>query len=145
MILLRKLSEFGAPKDDFKIIYVSYIRSILEQSAVVWHFSLTEENKQDLERVQKTYVKIILKERYKDYNSALDILDLEDLNTRRDRLCQKFAKQSAKNGTLNFEINNKLHNIKTRNAGNFKISFCHTERSKKSSIPQMQRMLNRTS
>ena len=30
------------------------IRSILEQSAVVWHFSLSEENKQDFERVQKT-------------------------------------------------------------------------------------------
>ena len=93
---------------------------------------------------KKTSVKIILKGRYKDYNSALDILDLEDLNTRRDRLCQKFAKQSAKNGTLNFEINNKLHNMKTRNEDKFKISFCHTERSKKSSVPQMLRMLNRT-
>ena len=96
-------------------MYNTLKKNILEQSAVVWHFSLTGENKQDLERVQKTSLKIILKGRYKDYNSALDILDLEDLNTRRDRLCQKFAKQSARNGTLNFEINNKLHNMKTRN------------------------------
>ena len=144
MLLLRKLSEFGAPKDDLKTIYVSYIRSILEQSAVVWHFSLTEENKQDLERVQKTCLKIILKGRYRDYNSSLDLLDLEDLNTRREKLCQKFAQQSAKNATLNFETNNKLHNMETRNEDKFKISFCHTERLKKSSIPQMQRMLNRT-
>ena len=86
MLLLRKLSEYGAPKDDLKTIYVSYIRSILEQSAVVWHFSLTEENKQDLERVQKTCLKIILKGKYQDYNSSLDILDLEDLNTRREKL-----------------------------------------------------------
>ena len=143
MILLRKLSEFGAPKDDLKTIYVSYIRSILVQSAVVWHFSLTEENKQDLERVQKTSLKIILKGRYSDYNNALDILDLEDLNTRREKLCKKFATQSAKNSTLNFEANDKLYNINTTNQDKFKISFCHTERLKKSSIPQMQRMLNR--
>ena len=75
MLLLRKLSEFVAPKDDLKTIYGSYIRSILEQSAVVWHFRLTEENKQDLERVQKTCLKIILKGRYIDYNSSLDLLD----------------------------------------------------------------------
>ena len=40
-------------------------------------------------------------------------------------------KQSAKNGSSNFEINNKLHNMKTRNEDKLKISFCHTERSKK--------------
>ena len=53
MVLLRKLSEFGAPREDLKTIYISYIRSVLEQSAAVWHFSLTEQNKQDLERVKK--------------------------------------------------------------------------------------------
>ena len=60
MILLRKLSEFGAPIEDLKTIYISYIRSVLEQNAVVWHFALTEQNKQDLERVQKSFCKIIL-------------------------------------------------------------------------------------
>ena len=34
MQLLHKLSEFGAPSDDIKYIYVWYIRSILEQNAV---------------------------------------------------------------------------------------------------------------
>ena len=35
MVLLRKLSEFGAPREDMKTIYIAYIRSILEQSCVV--------------------------------------------------------------------------------------------------------------
>ena len=70
-------------------------------------------------------------------------LPLEDLNTRREKLCQKLATQSAKNATLNFETNDKLYNMNTRNHDKFKITFCHTERLKKSSIPQMQRMLNR--
>ena len=74
---------------------------ILGQSAVVGHFSLTEENKHDHERVQKSSVKIILKERYKDYSSSLDRLDLGDLNTRKEKNCQNLAQQRAKNVTLN--------------------------------------------
>ena len=59
MVLLRKLSEFGAPREDLKTIYIAYIRSILEQSAVVWHKSLTLENQEDLTRVQKSSCRII--------------------------------------------------------------------------------------
>ena len=44
MMLLQKLSEFGAPREDMKTIYIAYIRSILAQSCVVWHTSLTEKN-----------------------------------------------------------------------------------------------------
>ena len=50
MVLLRKLAEFGAPVNDLKTIYISYIRSALEQSAVVWHSSHTEEIISDLSR-----------------------------------------------------------------------------------------------
>ena len=77
MILLRKLSEFDAPKADLKTIYNSYIRSVLEQSAVVWHTSLTEANKQDTEKVQKTSTKIMLKNKYITYNKSLEVLSLE--------------------------------------------------------------------
>ena len=60
MQLLRKVSKFTVSKDERKHIYVLYIRSILEQSCVVWHSSLTQENSEDLERVQKAAVRIIL-------------------------------------------------------------------------------------
>ena len=60
MQLLRKVSKFTVSKDERKHIYVQYIRSILEQSCVVWHSSLTQENSEDLERVQKAAVRIIL-------------------------------------------------------------------------------------
>ena len=53
MRLLHKMSEFGAPSEDLKSIYIAYIRSILEQSVVVWHASLTAQNIEDLERIQK--------------------------------------------------------------------------------------------
>ena len=47
MQLLRKVASFGASIDDLKNIYFLYVRSQLEQSAVVWHSSLTEENPED--------------------------------------------------------------------------------------------------
>ena len=53
MELLRKVAEFTNSIEDKRDIYMLYIRSILEQSCVVWHSSLTEENVLDLERVQK--------------------------------------------------------------------------------------------
>ena len=64
-------------------IYIAYIRSVLEQSAVVWHSSLTHENICDLERVQKNALRIILKEGYTEYTEALEKLELEDLESRR--------------------------------------------------------------
>ena len=56
MRLLHKMSEFGAPTDDLKNIYIAYIRSILEQSAVVWHASLTAQNIEDFDRIQKMHL-----------------------------------------------------------------------------------------
>ena len=96
MVLLRKLSDFGAPKEDLKTIYISYIRSVLEQNAVVWHFSLTEENREDLERVQKSACKIMFKNKYENYQKSLEKLDIEDLNQRRISLCKVFARKSQK-------------------------------------------------
>ena len=59
MELLRRIASFGASIEDLRIIYFLFIRSHLEQSATVWHSCLTLENSNDLERVQKSAVKII--------------------------------------------------------------------------------------
>ena len=61
-------------------------RSQLEQSSVVWHSSLTEQQKNDLERVQKSALKIILGPKYESYKKALETLDLEPLDQRRGYL-----------------------------------------------------------
>ena len=60
MELLRKVAGFTTSIEEKKNIYMLYIRSILEQSSVVWHSSLTQDNSDDLERVQKAAGKIIL-------------------------------------------------------------------------------------
>ena len=97
MQLLRKVASFGTPSEDLVNIYVLFIRSLLEQSAVVWHSSLTQENKEDLERIQKSALKVILGEKYVGYKKSLKKLDLETLNDRREQLCLNFAKSCMKN------------------------------------------------
>ena len=96
MQLLRKVASFGLDEEELKNIYFLFIRSVLEQSATVWHSSLTEDNKSDLERVQKSAVRIILGEKYKGYRNALIKLEIETLDERRE-LCLKFARKTTKN------------------------------------------------
>ena len=58
--LLRKVASFGVPEDELTNVYILFIRSLLEESAMVWHSRLTKENIDDLERVQKSAMRIIL-------------------------------------------------------------------------------------
>ena len=96
MQLLHKMSAFGASIDEMKDIYIKFIRSILEFSCVVWGNSLTKENIDDLERIQKTAVKIILKERYKTYRCSLNLLNIQTLVERRKLLSLSFGKSCLK-------------------------------------------------
>ena len=100
MELLRRVASFGTPVDDLKTIYILFIRSILEQSATLWNSNLTEENISDLERVQKSAIKVILQENYNGYYNGLAQLGLEDLKSRREQLCLEFAKKCTKNKKL---------------------------------------------
>ena len=111
MELLRRVASFGTSIEDLKIIYFLFVRSQLEQSAVVWHSSLTDENRNDLERVQKSAVKIILGERYRNYENGLDVLGIESLEERRNDLCKRFATKCLKNEKASkmFPINKKKH------------------------------------
>ena len=70
-------------------MYILFIGNLLKQSAVVWHSSLTEE-----ERIQKTACKIILWDKFKDYEQALLQLDLDNLHDRRTLLCLNLARKS---------------------------------------------------
>ena len=111
MELQSKVSSFRTDYEELKNIYILYVRSILEQSATVWHSSLTEENKNDLEGVQKTALKVILGVKYKSYENALRILDIETLNDRRIDLCLNFARKSSKHPKMNhmFPLADKPH------------------------------------
>ena len=65
----------------------------MEFSCELWHSSLSKTNETDIERVQKSALKVILKNKYQDYESALKLLDMESIKERRSKLCLKFAKK----------------------------------------------------
>lgn len=144
MELLRRMSPFGASQEQLTNIYKIFIRSILEQSSNVWHSSLTQENINDLERVQKNCMKLILKNNYTDYDQALARLELSPLQERRQDLLKSFTYKCLKNEKMQqyFIPNEKTHNMKTRTQNKFKVFHSRTERLKKSSIIAMQNIAN---
>ena len=97
MTILHKIGKFSLPIKDLVIIYILYIRSVLEQSAVVWNSSITKEEQLDIERVQKCALRVILKEDYTSYEHSLKLCNLDTLKTRRNNLSLSFAIKCTKN------------------------------------------------
>ena len=93
MIILRKLYEFNIPQEDLVLIYCSYIRSVLELNSNVWFSSITNEERENLEQIQKIACKITLKEKYVNYVEALETLNLKSLSDRRQMLALRFEQK----------------------------------------------------
>ena len=89
--LLTKLKYVGVSIDDLLDIYILMIRSLTEYCSVAFHSSLTVGQATDLERIQKTCLKVILGENYIDYQSALEMTGLLSLHDRREDRNLKFA------------------------------------------------------
>ena len=111
---------------------------------MLWHFGLTEKNKNDLERVQKSALRIILGKRYTSYSDALNVLDIETLDDRRKSLCFKVAKKCLEVKKLKKMFPRKLtmHDMPKRDFEYYKVNRTLTKRYLNSAVPQMQRILN---
>ena len=118
----------------------------MEQSCVVWNSSITVENSDDLERVQKAAVRIIVGQNYTNYENALMKADLEPLKIRRDELCKTFAEKSLESEheptQKMFTLNRKKHHMGVRDSERFGVNYAYPTRFQKSSNPFMQRLLN---
>ena len=140
--LLREVASFGTDVRMMKLIYIQIIRVILEGSCQVWHGSLTKKNRRDLERCQKMAMKIILPTQ--SYKTALQTLDLETLEERREKLTAKFSNFAKNHDKLKsvFRLNMKSHKMNTRNKQTFLMN-ANTDRFMNSPIMKMQRLLNK--
>ena len=108
----------------------------------VWNPSLTVENKGDIERIQKTALKILLGESYENYDKALENTMLKSLEERREDLCLAFALQCTKNeqhkNLFKLSDNSFLHH-----PPKFQPPFSLNARYRKSPIPYLTDLLNR--
>ena len=106
--------------------------------------SLTQENKDNLERTQKGFAKLVLGSKYQDYSSAHLRLNLVTLSERRTELIAKFAKSSIDNKKLDklFILKKPNQHMTMRKPEKYRVTKTNTERFRNSSIPFMQRLLN---
>ena len=102
-------------------------------------------DRQDLERVQKAAVKVILGKDYVNYEEALSELKLESLNARRETMALKFVKNSLENKNFSklFPVKEVKHGMKSRQSEKYVVKFSNTNRHKVSAVPYLQGLLNR--
>ena len=143
--MLHIAAKFTRNREHLMQIYKTFIRSNLEFSSNVWHSSLTKENRQDLERVQKAALKVILKSDYKDYEEALRLTGLQSLDKRREMIGLRFAKNSLKDVNFSklFPLKKTNHVMNVRKPLKYQLNKANTERYKKSTIPYLQGLLNK--
>ena len=145
MTILRNLYTFNVSDEDLVKIYILFIRSVVEQSCVVWASSITKEEEYSLERTQKCALRIIFKGRYQTYTHALKLSKLSTLSARRSQLQYNFAVKCTRNDkTKDMFPLNPSQSI-TRNPEKYLVPFAHTDRLAKSAILSMARQLNEKS
>ena len=94
-------------------------------SSVSFHSSLTVEQSNKKERLQKTCLKVILSEMHVDYEAALEMTGLDTLYDRRVDRCLKFSLKTIKherNQKL-FPLNSNLGSISTRHSESLKSTL----------------------
>ena len=88
---------------------------------------------------------IILKDRYKNYKNALNVMKMDSLEVRRENLCLKFAKVCVRNEKLSDILprNFKNHLMEKRKREVIYVKKAKTEKLKKSAVVNMQKLLNK--
>ena len=142
MMILKKLYSFNVPTENMVNIYVLYIRSVVEQSSVVWSSLITQGQEYELERVQKVALRIIFNGNYESYDDALNWSGLKTLKERRKDLSLTFAKKCTNHKETKNMFPLKIGNLKTRKNYVYGVTPARTTRLAKSAIPSMQRQLN---
>ena len=144
MEILRQMSKFTNSVKDKVQIYKAYIRSVIEQSSVVWGQAIAQKNKSELERVQKVAVSLMTNSK-DPYKVKLKQLNLETLQARRDKLSLRFSENCVKNPRTKtmFKENKKEHKMKLRRKEKFFITPVRTVGLQKSAKPTMARHMNK--
>ena len=93
LYMLTKLKYAGVSLEDLLDIYILFVRSVTEYCDVAFHSSLTVEQSEKLEQIQKICLKVILGDMYVSYSSALEMTGLKPLSERRQHRCLDFARK----------------------------------------------------
>ena len=140
--MITKLKYAGVSLDDLIEIYSLFIRSTAEYCSVVFHSSLTVEQTDKIEIIQKVCLKVILGDQYISYYSDLQLCGLKTLSERRQDRCLNFAKKCIKHPKnqrlfpLRKYETGQAHFI--RNSEPFEVNFASGSKYQNSAIPYCQ-------
>ena len=95
--MVKRLKGMGASEQVLIDIYQKHVRSVLELAVAVWHGAISQDERNEIERVQKATHHIVLGDQYLSYRSALKHTGMDTLEARTSKLCLKFAKKAEKN------------------------------------------------
>ena len=102
---------------------------------------LTNQQTNDIKRIQKLAMQIILQDGYINYQSACRLFSTETLAERRLKLCSKFAYKNMKSENTLFTSVTTTANTRQK-ANNVREFKCHTGRFLNSSLPFLAKLLN---
>ena len=94
--MLRRMHKLPFSIHQMFDFYIKEIRSIVELAVPVWHPGLTGKQTNEIERIQKLAMRIILQDNYTNYQNACNIFMTQTLKLRREKLCLNFARKNIK-------------------------------------------------
>ena len=107
-------------------------------------FFLNQKQKNKLENIQKTCLKVIYGEDYFEYDSALVKSGLEKLSDRRLKRCLDFSLKCLNNSKMQKMFpRNPNFSERVRHSEPFFVKFASTNTYRKSAIPFCHRLLNK--
>ena len=121
MSMPTKLKYVGVRFEDLIYIYILYIRSLTEYCSVSFHSSLTVEQSNKIERIQKTCQKVILLIMKQPQKLQVQTLCMTGEWTRTGAFSLKSIKQE-RNQKL-FPLNSNLGSISTRHSESLKSTL----------------------
>lgn len=143
LYIIRSLRQGGVPVQDLLTIYFALIGSVLEYCCVVWHHALPLYLADELERVQKRALRIILPGY--SYKEALARFGCSRLDERREQLYLNTMRSIEKEVPLSKYVpltRACTNDYELRNSNTLTTIKCRTERYRCSFFPRTVVLLN---
>ena len=134
---LRRLKRLGASTNVLLDLYEKQVRSIIEYASPVWGSMLSNDDSDELERVQKAALTIIFG--HCSHEEAIKKYKIKSLSERRVNVLKKFAIKTAKHPVFSSWYQKREAETKTRHPKIYVEVSARCERWRMSPIPEMTR------
>ena len=141
---IRRMKSLGVDRATLTQFWRTEGQVHLEYQAPLWHSSITVAQARDLARAQRVAMAAITGQWHSSHSSQIQELSLEPLDTRRTRLCRRFAERTASKSRHADIFTPAAGGRTNRSAarGLFREPLCRTASYYKSAVPYLTRLLN---